>query len=35
NRDADAAIMKVADLGIVGDVTKVIPELVAQVKSYK
>ncbi|WMJ79227.1 electron transfer flavoprotein subunit alpha/FixB family protein [Clostridium sp. MB40-C1] len=35
NRDADAAIMKVADLGIVGDVAKVVPELIAQVKSYK
>lgn len=35
NRDADAPIMHVADLGLVGDITKVIPELVAQVKSYK
>ena len=35
NRDADAAIMHVADLGLVGDITKIIPELVAQVKSYK
>ena len=35
NRDADAPIMHVADLGLVGDITKVIPELVAQVKNYK
>jgi len=35
NKDADASIMHVADLGLVGDFTKIIPELVAQVKSYK
>ena len=35
NKDADAAIMKIADLGIVGDFTKIIPELIAQVKEMK
>lgn len=33
NRDADAAIMKVADLGLVGDYKKIIPELVDQIKT--
>ncbi|AWI04208.1 electron transfer flavoprotein subunit alpha/FixB family protein [Clostridium drakei] len=32
NRDADAAIMKAADLGLVGDYKKIIPELIAQIK---
>ncbi|KZL89220.1 electron transfer flavoprotein subunit alpha/FixB family protein [Clostridium magnum] len=32
NKDADASIMKVADLAIVGDYKKVIPEIIAQVK---
>lgn len=35
NRDADAPIMKIADYGIVGDVVKVVPELIAQVKDFK
>lgn len=35
NRDADASIMHVADLGLVGDYSKIIPELVEQIKSYK
>lgn len=35
NRDADASIMQVADLGVVGDYAKVIPELIAQIESYK
>lgn len=33
NKDEDAAIMKVADLAIVGDYTKVVPELVEQIKA--
>ncbi|AWI04165.1 electron transfer flavoprotein subunit alpha/FixB family protein [Clostridium drakei] len=33
NRDADAAIMKVADLGLVGDYKKIIPELIDQIKT--
>ncbi len=33
NKDADAAIMKVADLAIVGDLNKVIPELIAEIKA--
>ena len=35
NRDADAPIMKIADYGIVGDVVKVVPELITQVKDFK
>ncbi|MCY6960624.1 electron transfer flavoprotein subunit alpha/FixB family protein [Clostridium brassicae] len=35
NKDSDAAIMKVADLGIVGDLNKVVPELTAQVKAIQ
>jgi electron transfer flavoprotein alpha subunit len=33
NKDEDAPIMKVADLAIVGDYTKVVPELIAQIKA--
>jgi electron transfer flavoprotein alpha subunit len=32
NKDADASIMKVADLALVGDYKKLIPEIVAQIK---
>jgi len=33
NKDADAPLMKVADLAIVGDYSKVIPELIEQFKA--
>ena len=32
NKDADCPIMKVADVALVGDVTKVVPELISQFK---
>ncbi|MBV7276655.1 electron transfer flavoprotein subunit alpha/FixB family protein [Clostridium sp. PL3] len=32
NKDADAPIMKAADLALVGDYKKIVPELVAQIK---
>ena len=35
NKDETAPIMKVADFGIVGDVKKVLPELIAQAKAIK
>lgn len=33
NKDAGAPIMKAADLAIVGDLNKVVPELIAQIKA--
>ncbi|WP_300258903.1 electron transfer flavoprotein subunit alpha/FixB family protein [Clostridium sp.] len=35
NKDANAPIMKIADYAIVGDVNKVIPEFIAQLKAMK
>ncbi|NNG06358.1 MAG: electron transfer flavoprotein subunit alpha/FixB family protein [Desulfobacteraceae bacterium] len=35
NSDADAEIFKIADYGIVGDVGKVVPALIAELKSLK
>ncbi|MCJ7690942.1 MAG: electron transfer flavoprotein subunit alpha/FixB family protein, partial [Clostridiaceae bacterium] len=35
NKDASAPIMKVADLAIAGDYSKVLPELIVQVKQLK
>ncbi|QAT41197.1 electron transfer flavoprotein subunit alpha/FixB family protein [Clostridium sp. JN-9] len=35
NKDESAAIMQIADLGIVGDYRKVVPELIAQIKAAK
>lgn len=35
NKDDSAPIMKIADYAIVGDITKVVPELIAQVKEVK
>lgn len=35
NKDDSAPIMKIADYAIVGDVAKVVPELIAQVKEVK
>lgn len=35
NKNADCPIMKVADLAIVGDLNKVLPELTAQIKAHK
>ena len=35
NKDDSAPIMKIADYAIVGDLTKVVPELIAQVREIK
>ncbi|STB44678.1 electron transfer flavoprotein subunit alpha/FixB family protein [Clostridium perfringens] len=35
NKDANAPIMKIADYAIVGDVNKVVPEFIAQLKTMK
>jgi electron transfer flavoprotein alpha subunit len=33
NKDPDAPIFKLADLGVVGDAIKVLPQLTEQIKS--
>ena len=35
NKDAGAPIMKIADYAIVGDVAKVLPEMISQAKAMK
>ncbi|ADL52665.1 electron transfer flavoprotein subunit alpha/FixB family protein [Clostridium cellulovorans] len=35
NKDADAPIMKMADLALVGDYSKIIPELINEIKAAK
>ena len=35
NKDEDAAIFDVADVGIVGDVMKVLPLLIEEIKKIK
>lgn len=35
NKDADAPIMKIADLGVVGDALKIVPQLTEAVKAKK
>ncbi len=32
NKDADAPIMKMADLGVVGDLHQVVPALTAEIR---
>jgi electron transfer flavoprotein alpha subunit len=35
NKDPDAPIFKLADLGVVGDVHKVVPQLIEEIRSRK
>ena len=35
NRDADAPIFKLADLGVVGDALKILPQVIEQIKARK
>jgi electron transfer flavoprotein alpha subunit len=35
NRDADAPIFKMADLGVVGDALKILPQVIEQIKARK
>ena len=35
NKDPEAPIFKLADLGVVGDVHKIVPQLIQEVRSRK
>jgi electron transfer flavoprotein alpha subunit len=35
NRDAEAPIFKLADLGVVGDALKIIPQVIEEIKARK
>jgi electron transfer flavoprotein alpha subunit len=35
NRDENAPIFKLADLGVIGDVLKILPQLIEEIKSRK
>jgi electron transfer flavoprotein alpha subunit len=35
NRDADAPIFKLVDLGVVGDALKILPQVIEQIKARK
>jgi electron transfer flavoprotein alpha subunit len=35
NKDADAPIFKLADLGVVGDALKVLPDLIQEIETRK
>ena len=35
NRDGDAPIFKLADLGVVGDALKILPQVIEQIKARK
>jgi len=35
NKDPDAPIFKIADLGVVGDVQKIVPQLTQEIRARK